>query len=170
MAFSVLIWNDLFWIMFYWFSAIYFGVFWVIRIIHLDEYAVPVSGIHTTVYCIPYTVNLIKCFSPNVLHSIYWLWASLIQNFCSGPFMNDGRCLKEKWLSPEILNAKIFTRVEIQIIDMTWNPSGYEKKIYWICNIWCFSSFILLPNDVFLNCLPGEKKGFLAAFYCYQGP
>jgi hypothetical protein len=84
--------------------------------------------------------------------------------------MNDGRCLKKKWLSPEILNAKVFTRVEIQIIDMTWNPSGYEKKIYWICNIWCFSSFILLPNDVFLNCLPGEKKGFLAAFYCYQGP
>jgi hypothetical protein len=96
----------------------------------------------------------------------------MIKCFCSGPFMNDGRCLKKKWSSPGIMNAITFTRVEIHIIDMTWNLSGYEKILYWVCNIWYLSPLILLPNYVFffLNCLPGEKKGFLAAFYCYQAP
>ena len=70
----------------------------------------------------------------------------MIKCFCSGPFMNDGRCLKKKWSSPGIMNAITFTRVEIHIIDMTWNLSGYEKILYWVCNIWYLSPLILLPN------------------------
>jgi len=90
------------------------------------------------------------------------------------------RPFHERWkmLEKEVIEPRNYERHNIYQSRNPYYRYDLEPFRVWEDFVLSLQYMILVPSyfitklcfSFFLNCLPGEKKGFLAAFYCYQAP